>query len=123
MHYLPQHPRADMLGFVGEHLIVMERKLGHPIAKGDIVHHKDFHKPNNDESNLQLMTRTEHQNIPAMQARFLVEYNLMDEFFAWWEAHKDQVQTEQQQLENKLVAAENERLKMQVKIERTDGKA
>jgi hypothetical protein len=113
--FMPEHPRADLLGFVGVHLLVMEEMLGRRIAKGEIVHHKDFHKPNNEPSNLQLMTRLEHQNIPAMQARFLVEHNLMKQFFAWWAEQKHQVQTDIQLAEVKLVAAENERLKMTIK--------
>lgn len=113
--YKPEHPRADSAGFVGEHILIMETTLGRPIKKGDVVHHKDFHKPNNDPFNLQDMTRKEHQQIPAMQARFLAEQGLMTKFFAWWKLNKHAIQTPTQLLEIKLIKLENQQERMSVK--------
>lgn len=34
--------------------------LGRKLKKGEIVHHKDGNKKNNDPKNLQVMTQSEH---------------------------------------------------------------
>lgn len=43
-----------------EHRVVAERMLGRPLAPGEIVHHKDGDKRNNDPLNLEVMTQREH---------------------------------------------------------------
>ena len=42
------------------HRIVAEQKLGRSLKKGEIVHHIDGNKRNNDPSNLIVMTQSEH---------------------------------------------------------------
>ena len=114
----PDHHRADGSGFVGEHIVLMEEILGRLLTKIEIVHHKDFHKPNNDRDNLKNMTRKQHQQIPAMQARFLVKKGLMNEFFDWWEIHKNNVKTLEQEIEIQLVKVRNQKIRMALKYER-----
>lgn len=116
--YKPEHHRADQAGFVGEHIIVMETKLGRRLEPDELVHHKDFHKGNNQPRNLQNMTRKEHQQIPLMQARFLVEHNLIDAFFDWWKDWKFEPQTPIQKAEMELVLFENQRERMEIKMEK-----
>ncbi len=43
-----------------EHQIVMERKIGRPLRDGEITHHIDRNKSNNDPENLCLTTRSDH---------------------------------------------------------------
>jgi hypothetical protein len=43
-----------------EHRVVAERMLGRKLVKGEIVHHADGNKMNNDQSNLLVMTQGEH---------------------------------------------------------------
>lgn len=49
------HPRADRDGYVLEHLVVMESKLGRPIDRSEVVHHKDGNNLNNSINNLVLL--------------------------------------------------------------------
>lgn len=56
-----------------EHRVVMERQLGRPLREDEIVHHIDENKSNNDPSNLEVMSQSEHARLhaPAMhQARY-----------------------------------------------------
>jgi hypothetical protein len=41
-----------MNGLVYEHQIVAEKKIGRPLKCGEIVHHKDRNRSNNDEENI-----------------------------------------------------------------------
>lgn len=46
-----------------QHRVVMERKLGRKLRKGEIVHHVDHNKKNNHPDNLQVMSQAEHCRI------------------------------------------------------------
>lgn len=118
--YRPDHPRADVLGEVGEHIIVAEEQiLQRPLKKGEIVHHKDWHKPNNALTNLAILpSRKHHQQIPLMQARFLIEQGLMDKFFIWWEKYKDHPKTSEQELEIRLLNAQVKTQRLKRKLEK-----
>lgn len=48
---------------VHQHRIVAEKILGRKLEKGEIVHHIDHNKKNNDPSNLQIMTQSEHAKL------------------------------------------------------------
>lgn len=50
--YLPDHPRANSVGYVYEHIVIAERALGHPLPDGAVVHHFDENKSNNGNGNL-----------------------------------------------------------------------
>ena len=47
-------------GFVFEHVAIMESILGRKLKKGEVVHHIDHDKTNNDPNNLMVMTNAEH---------------------------------------------------------------
>lgn len=47
-------------GYARKHVHVMEQHLGRRLDRGEVVHHIDQDKTNNDISNLQLMTNAEH---------------------------------------------------------------
>lgn len=50
----PDHPYKDNRGYVREHRLVMEKKIGRYLLPEEIVHHMDHNKSNNDINNLML---------------------------------------------------------------------
>ena len=53
---MPEHPAADIRGYVYEHRLVMERELGRYLTPGERVRHSDLDPGNNDPSNLVLVS-------------------------------------------------------------------
>lgn len=49
--------------FKKEHIHVMERKIGRPLRRDEVVHHVNRVRDDNRLENLQLMTRSEHTSI------------------------------------------------------------
>lgn len=59
--YRPEHPNANRAGYVYEHRLVMEEKIGRLLLPGEIVDHKDRNRGNNHPDNLQLQeSRSRH---------------------------------------------------------------
>lgn len=59
----PEHPRADMQGYVYEHTLIMEQKLKREILKEEEIHHINLNKKDNDINNLCLCSHKEHIKI------------------------------------------------------------
>lgn len=57
--WCPEHPLAHR-NKIAEHRLVMEKHIGRYLEIDEIVHHIDGNKQNNNISNLQLMTASEH---------------------------------------------------------------
>lgn len=56
----PNHPNCFKNGYVLAHRIVIENYLGRILRNNEFVHHKDGNKTNNNISNLEVMTLSEH---------------------------------------------------------------
>jgi len=56
----PDHLRANNVGYVKEHILVMEKHLGREIKKEEHIHHEDFDRKNNDVDNLWLCNNKVH---------------------------------------------------------------
>lgn len=52
-----------------EHIEIIEKHIGRKITKGEVVHHKDGNKLNNDLSNLQLMARGDHTRLHNLKRK------------------------------------------------------
>ena len=70
------HPSADCYGFVLEHRLVVEEKLGRYLEKNEIVHHKNGIRDDNRLSNLEVLTRKTHP--PAIEYTTEVVSNALD---------------------------------------------
>jgi hypothetical protein len=67
MIQMPDHPQADSKGYVREHRIVAEKKVGRMLTKDEVAHHDDEVKVNNDPLNLEVMSRKKHARLHAIQ--------------------------------------------------------
>ncbi len=59
----PGHPRADRKGYVFEHRLVMEAKLGRYLKDNEVVHHINGVRDDNRPENLALMLEGEHHGL------------------------------------------------------------
>jgi hypothetical protein len=60
----PKHPYSKQNGYVYEHRLVMEKKIGRYTKSEEIIHHIDFDRTNNKIENLYLYkSRGEHNKI------------------------------------------------------------
>lgn len=63
--YCPMHPEANSRGYVYEHRLVAEEKIGRRLKKGEIVHHKNGLRWDNNPENLEIMTASEHSKLSS----------------------------------------------------------
>ena len=70
----PDHPNARPDGYILEHRYVMSQYLGRPLRDDEIVHHKDGNRLNNDISNLELMTLSEHTTIHNKEKKIIRDH-------------------------------------------------
>lgn len=59
----PSHPRADRRGYVPQHRLVTEARLGRFLLSGEVVHHADRNRLNNNWENLRVVSRVAHVHL------------------------------------------------------------
>lgn len=66
MIFVPTNARANTKGYVPEHILVMEQKIGRHLSPDEEVHHKDGIRSNNKSDNLELFSsHNEHIKMHA----------------------------------------------------------
>jgi hypothetical protein len=74
---MPNHPDANKDGYVPEHRLVMEKKIGRRLNKEEVPHHVDLNPSNNHPKNLILIANSsEHAQLHHYLQLALVQ--LMD---------------------------------------------
>jgi hypothetical protein len=64
MIWKPEHPDADIRGYIYEHRLVAEEKIGRRLLPTEIVHHEDGKKQNNSPANISVLHRiAEHRSM------------------------------------------------------------
>lgn len=48
-----------------EHRLIAVEKLGRPLRRDEVAHHKDLDERNNDPDNIEVMTKKEHDQLHA----------------------------------------------------------
>jgi hypothetical protein len=59
----PEHPNANKRGYVGEHQLILEQKLGRYLRPNEVVHHINGDKGDNHLENLKLMFDRDHRSM------------------------------------------------------------
>lgn len=78
--YTPNHPNATARGYVLEHRLIMEKKLGGKLTKDELVHHLNGVRDDNNEENLGITNKNKHEikTLQKLQAKRIqeLEYEL-----------------------------------------------
>lgn len=73
----PDNDRSHNNGYMYEHILVIEESLGRKLKLGEVVHHEDRNKRNNDAANLSVFkTNTDHSRFHKTGIRIADEHGV-----------------------------------------------
>lgn len=76
----PEHPKCNSHGYIQQHRLVAEQKLGRFLSGLEVVHHKDQNRANNSPENLEVLaSRALHGIEHAEDVRERFQANLTEE--------------------------------------------
>lgn len=103
--YQPDHPRANKGGYVPEHIVVMEQKMGRPVKRGEVVHHRDGDKHNNSSENLMLFPSSgKHVRFHALERKNRIRQLLTQiEPEEWGELWMASLELQTQEIKEKML--------------------
>ncbi|MFA5379442.1 MAG: HNH endonuclease [Dehalococcoidia bacterium] len=70
--YQPEHHLSDVRGYVYEHRLVAEQKIGRPLIKGEMIHHIDGNAGNNHPDNLEVVSSHEAHRLLHRSAKSIL---------------------------------------------------
>lgn len=72
--HMPEHPDADMNGYVLEHRLVKEKELGRRLKPWEKIHHVNRIKHDNRPENLRVMANPHHGEVecPRCSYKFMI---------------------------------------------------
>jgi len=61
----PEHPNKDKRGYIREHRLVVEQKIGRPLERWEVVHHINHNRADNRIENLELVSHTHNRDVES----------------------------------------------------------
>ncbi len=86
---MPKHQFANEKGYVWQHRLVVEKKIGRFLTKEEVVHHIDTKKGNNNLKNLMIFpTQRDHMRFHSKIVQFGYTGPVVRQIENRWENYK-----------------------------------
>ena len=87
--YLPSHPKCTKEGYIAEHRLVVEKKIGRFLRKKEVVHHLNEIKSENNIDNLMLFESThKHLSFHTKIKQFGITNTITRQIKSRWDEFK-----------------------------------
>lgn len=69
--HFPSHPKADVNGYMSEHVLIAETILGKLLPKGAVIHHVNQNKADNRPANLVICENDQYHRLLHVRTRIV----------------------------------------------------